>query len=480
MIDLQQLDRLDFAGKHVTVVGLGVEGVDLIRYLSRRGAAVTVSDAKTPDRLADRLRDVEELSVELRLGSNAAEAVSNSDAIFLSQSIPLDLEGLRAAREQGTPLYSMVQLFLQLAPGPVVGITGSSGKTTTTALVAEMLRADERPVFVGGNIGVGLLDQLDSVRPYTWSILEISHTQLQLVDRSPHVAAVLNITPNHLDRFSWDDYRALKANIIRYQAPGDIAVLGYDDPEARKLKPLVQGRLIWFTMAGAVPGGYSQTGVVVRDGSAVLLSKGEETPLFDLAWLKLRGRHNQENAVAAAAIAIACGASPEAIACAVESFCGVPHRLELIGDADDVHYYNDSIATTPDRTVAGLRSFAEPVVLLLGGRDKHLPLQELAREALAGCRAIVLFGESAAKLEVTIQSEKNDRRIPVVRVGRMAEAVAAAAGFAEAGDVVLLSPACTSYDAYDNFERRGEHFRALVQQMQTNPTGAKGVQSSHP
>jgi UDP-N-acetylmuramoylalanine--D-glutamate ligase len=230
-------------------------------------------------------------------------------------------------------------------------------------------------------------------------------------------------------------------------------------------------------MTNTLPSG---TGVVVRDGRAVLLSEGEETPLFDLAWLKLRGRHNQENAVAAAAIAIACGASPEAIACAVESFRGVAHRLELIGDAAGAHYYNDSIATTPERTVAGLRSFAEPVVLLLGGRDKHLPLQELAGESLARCRAIVLFGESADKLEDAMRSEKNDRRIPVVRAGTMEEAVAAAAGFAEAGDVVLLSPACTSYDAYDNFERRGDHFRALVQQMQMNPTGAKGVQPSHP
>ncbi len=473
MIDLQQLERLDFAGKRVTVVGLGVEGVDLVRYLSRRGAAVTVSDAKSPDRLADRLRDVEGLPVELRLGSGAADAVSGSDAIFLSQSVPLEAEGLRAARDRGTPLYSMVQLFLQLAPGPVVGITGSSGKTTTTALVAEMLRADERPVFVGGNIGIGLLDQLDSIRPYTWSVLEISHTQLQLIDRSPHVAAVLNITPNHLDRFAWDDYRALKANILRYQDADDIAVLGYDDPETRALEPLVRGRLLWFTMAGELPAG--SCGVVVRDGSAFFVDEGAALPLFNVAWLQLRGRHNQENAVAAAAIAIGCGASPGAIACGAESFRGVPHRLELVGEAEGVQYYNDSIATTPERTLAGLRSFEQPMALLLGGRDKQLPLEELAREALDRCRAIVLFGESAGKIENAIRAENNPRNTPVVRVDGLAEAVAAAAAAAQPGDVVLLSPACTSYDAYDNFERRGEHFRALVEGLKEAGGSTKGA-----
>jgi UDP-N-acetylmuramoylalanine--D-glutamate ligase len=478
VIDLKQLDRLDFAGKNVTVVGLGIEGVDFVRYLARRGANVTISDSKPPDKLADRLQDVEGLPVSLSLGRNDAAAVSEADAVFVSQSVPLDLPAIRQARERGIPLHSMVGLFLELAPGPVVGITGSSGKTTTTALVAEMLRADERPVFVGGNIGVGLLEHLPSLRPYTWSVLEVSHTQLQLVDRSPHIAAVLNITPNHLDRFSWEDYCRLKSNLIRYQTLEDIAILGYDDPETRALGSMVRGRLLWFTMQDSISPrqdhiaprprsgrGEGGEGVYVRNGVATARLDGRDEPLFPLASVALRGRHNQENAVAAAAIAVACGVSPDAIAVAAAAFQGVPHRLEYVGELAGAKYYNDSIATTPERTLAGLRSFEEPVVLLLGGRDKQLPLDDMAREALRRCRAVVLFGESAGLLQKALGRQSNKRNVPIARVETLAEAVSSARQMAQPGDVVLLSPACTSYDAYENFEQRGEHFRKLLQEV---------------
>lgn len=461
MIDLKQLERLDFAGKRVTVVGLGIEGVDFVRYLARRGAIVTVSDSKTPDKLADRIKDIDPLGVNLSLGVNDPRALTDADAVFVSQSVPLSLPALEAARAHGVPLHSTVQLFLELAPGPVIGITGSSGKSTTTALVTEMLRMDEQPVFIGGNIGIGLLDHIEELRPYTWSVLEISHTQLQLGDRSPHVAAVLNITPNHLDQFSWDDYKRLKANIVRHQTTDDIAVLGYDDPEARALGAEVKGRLLWFSMGESIEG----EGVFVKDGWAVGRYEGLEQPLFSLDWVSLRGRHNLENAIAAAAIALACGVTPEAVTCAVESFRGVPHRLELTGEIDGAKYYNDSIATTPERTLAGLRSFTEPVVLLLGGRDKHLPLEELAREALGRCRGIVLFGEAAGILEEALGREDNPRKTPITRVAGLEQAVTEARTLAQVGDVVLLAPACNSYDAYDNFERRGEHFRSLVRRM---------------
>ncbi|MEK7247188.1 MAG: UDP-N-acetylmuramoyl-L-alanine--D-glutamate ligase [Chloroflexota bacterium] len=461
MIDIRQLERLDFAGKDVTVIGLGIEGVDFVRYITRRGANVTISDSKPRSKLAGRLHDVEGLEVNLSLGKNDGRAVTRADAVFISQSVPLDLPAINGARENGVPLYSMVGLFLELAPGPVIGITGSSGKTTTTALVAEMLRDDQRDVFVGGNIGVGLLEHLADLRPYSWSVLEVSHTQLQLTERSPHIAAVLNITPNHLDRFSWEEYKRLKGNLIRYQEADDIAILGYDDVESRKLSRNVRGKLIWFTMGSGVSG----DAVFVRNGIAMARWNGVEEPLFSLSSVQLRGRHNQENAVAAAAIALAGGVSPDAIACAIGSFRGVPHRIELVADVNGARYYNDSIATTPERTVAGLRSFEQPVVLLLGGRDKNLPLDEMAREALGRCRGIVLFGESAGLLEEALRREQNPRNVPVIRDSDLEQAVSTASELAQPGDIVLLSPACTSYDAYDNFERRGEHFRALVRQI---------------
>jgi UDP-N-acetylmuramoylalanine--D-glutamate ligase len=358
----------------------------------------------------------------------------------------------------------MVGLFLELAPGPVIGVTGSSGKTTTTALVAEMLRADERPAFVGGNMGVGLLDTLPDLRSYVWSVLEVSHTQLQLVDRSPHIAAVLNITPNHLDRFSWEDYKTLKSNLIRHQTEDDIAILNADDPESRALAPLVKGRTLWFSMSDKLPG---DEGVFVRKGVATVRIDGREEPLFALASVALRGRHNQENAVAAAAIATAAGVSADAIACAAAGFRGVAHRLEFVGEVDGAKYYNDSIATTPERTLAGLLSFDEPIVLLLGGRDKQLSHEEMAREALKRCRAVVFFGEAAGLLADVFAALPNDRGVSLQRAETLDEAVDVAHLSAQPGDVVLLSPACTSYDAYDNFERRGEHFRDLVSKLST-------------
>lgn len=456
MIDVSHLEDLNFADKRVTVVGLGIEGVDVVRYLVRQGADVTVSDSRPADRLADHLAEITGLPVRLALASSQVEEITGAEAVFVSQGVPLDLPGLRAAGKSSVPLISMTGLFLDVCPGPVVGITGSSGKTTTTALVAEMFRADERPVFVGGNIGIGLLDHLPLVRPYTWSVLEISHTQLQLVGTGPHVAALLNITPNHLDRFSWDEYVGLKKNILRFQTADDVAVLNHDDPESRGAKPLVRGRLLWCTMTGDLPG----DGVCVRDGWAVLRLGRLEERLFPLSDLRLRGAHNQANAVAASAIAAASGVSPDAISCAVDAFRGVPHRLELIGEAGGVAYYNDSIATTPERSLAGLRSFEERIVLLLGGRDKNLPLEELAAEAARRCRAVIIFGESGRKLQEGLRETAS--RTPTIRVDDLPEAIGAAVAIARPGDVVLLSPACTSYDAYESFERRGEHFRDLV------------------
>ncbi len=472
-MNLDRLVDLDFADKQVTVVGLGLEGVDTVRYLASRGARVTVSDAKPREHLADRVQQVAQPSVRFSLGGNDPRTVTNADAVFVSQGVPLDLPGLDEARRQGVPVWSMLTLFMELCPGPIVGITGSSGKTTTTALLGEMFRADEKPLFVGGNIGVGLLDHLSDIRAYTWVVLEISHTQLQMATRSPHVACLLNVTPNHLDRFSWDEYRDLKRNVCRFQTAEDVAVFSCDDPETRAIAAGARGARVWFSLGDRIPG----DGVYSRDGLARFRRGRYDEPLFPLSSLRLRGRHNQQNAVAAAAVASACGVTPEAIACAVESFVGVPHRLEHVATLDGADYYNDSIATTPERTLAGIRSFQQPLVLLLGGREKHLPLEELARETLRRCRAVILFGESAPKLEEALREGATGtgaKGARIVRVAGLPEAVQAARRYARPGDAVLLSPACTSFDAYDNFERRGEHFRSLVKQY------VKEVQPSLP
>ncbi len=452
----------NLVGRRVTVIGLGVEGVDLVRFLASRGAWVTASDTRPAERLGPTLERLQGLPVTYSLGANRPEDVLQADEVYVSQGVPLDIPAVAAAREHGIPVNSMMRLFLQLCPGPVAGITGSSGKTTTTSLVGAIFAAAGRPCVVAGNIGVGPLQLLEEMTPETWAVLEISHTQLELTDRSPRVAAVLNVTPNHLDRYSWPDYLRLKQNILRYQGPGDIAVLNADDPESSAMRPLADGGIRWFSMTPDLPG----DGALLRDGTVCLRHSGSEQVVLAAAEIPLRGRHNVDNVLAAAAICDACGIGAEAIAAGIRGFQAVAHRLEFVAQVDGADYYNDSIATTPERTLAGIRSFEEPLVLLLGGRGKKLPLGDLAAEAVRRCRAVVCFGEAGPELDAALRQARGLTGAgvgPEVRlVGTLAEAVEAARAEARDGDVVLLSPACTSFDAYDNFEQRGEEFRRRV------------------
>jgi UDP-N-acetylmuramoylalanine--D-glutamate ligase len=300
----------------------------------------------------------------------------------------------------------------------------------------------------------------------TWAVVEISHTQLQLVDRGPHIAAILNVTPNHLDRFSWDAYVELKYRLVRQQAADDYVVLNLNDAISAKAAELTPARVLHFSMTRDVPG----DGAFLRDGAVFLRRDKIEEMVLPTSEIPLRGDHNVANVLAATAIAAAAGIDAATIAAGVRTFEAVAHRLEVVGDVDGVRYVNDSIASTPERTLAGIRSFDEPIVLLLGGKDKDLPKDELAQEALARCSGIVFFGADGPLLEAAV--EANAMTVPfedrpqTARVVTLAEAVAEAHEMAAPGDVVLLSPACTSFDAYANFEQRGEEFRRLVRAMQ--------------
>jgi UDP-N-acetylmuramoylalanine--D-glutamate ligase len=357
----------------------------------------------------------------------------------------------------------MVREFMEHCPGPTIGITGSSGKTTTTSLVAHMMATEGRPYRVGGNIGIGLLGLLDGLDERTWTVMEISHTQLLSMDRSPHVGAILNITPNHLDQFSWDDYVALKQTIVRFQSEDDYVVLNLDDEIAAAAAELTPAHVFHFTMSDDVPG----DGAFVRDGAVFVRRESVEEMVLPTSEIPLRGQHNVANAVAATAIARAAGATAETIAEAIRSFTAIPHRLETVAEVGGVRYVNDSIATTPERALAGVRSFSEPLLLLLGGKDKDLPKDELAREAMRRCHAIIFFGQDGPHLHDAFAAEADDPENNAVMflVDTLAQAVGVAREHAEPGEVVLLSPACTSFDAYRNFEERGEEFRRLVLAM---------------
>lgn len=450
----------------MTVLGLGVEGVDLVHYLSAQGARVTVSDSRTAEQLGAALEAVAEDAPALVLGSNDA-ALLEAEAVFVSQGVPWRLPALEQARARGVEVSSMTRLFFERCPAPIAGITGSSGKTTTTALVDAMLEAARVDHVVGGNIGVGLLGLLERITPETRVVAELSHTQLQSLEVSPHWACLTNVTPNHLDQFSWDEYVELKRRIFAHQREDDVLVLNVDDPVSRDLATGARGRVLYTSMHGSLPG----DGVTLEGDAIVHLEGGRRTSLFSRADIQLRGAHNVANVLQAAALASLLGASPEAIASAVRTFRGVPHRLEPVAERGGVTWVNDSIATTPERTVAGLRSYDVPVVLLLGGRDKRLPLDDLAAEVRARCRAVVTFGEAAE----LFASALHDAGYAEVTTSETVEgAVGAASHLVRAGDVVLFSPAGTSFDAYPNFERRGEAFRDAVRALGTPFTSSAG------
>jgi UDP-N-acetylmuramoylalanine--D-glutamate ligase len=442
--------------------------------LAAQGASVTVSDVKSPEELSRRIQELDGLPVRFSLGAHFQQDITNADMVFVSQGVPLTLPALREARERGVPLSSMTKLFLELCPGTVVGITGSSGKTTTTALLGAMFAASGRRHVVGGNIGVGLLGLLDQITPDTWVVLEMSHTQLETAERSPHIACVLNVTPNHLDRYSWEEYTALKLRILQYQTRNDIAVLNLDDDITCSFATEAPGHVIWFS-GRRVPSG---DGAFVREGWIIWRRGAVETKLLPTDAIPLRGPHNVANVLAAVAVAGVVGLDFAAIERAIRDFTPVPHRLELVDRVGGVAYYNDSIATTPERTLAGLASFHEPIVLLLGGREKNLPLEDLARQAVERCRAVICFGEAGPLIEEALRSVAvpvNGAAPPIERVNTLEEAVGVARGYARIGDVVLLSPACTSFDAYANFEERGEDFRRAVVQI-----AAKGGKEPSP
>jgi UDP-N-acetylmuramoylalanine--D-glutamate ligase len=455
--------HMTYEGKKVTIVGLGREGRALARFLAQRGAQVTVTDRKEESQLHEAMEDLGDLPVRYVLGGHPAE-VLDAEIMFVSPGVPRDAPILAEALRGGLELSSETRLFFALCPAPIIGITGSSGKTTTTSLVGEMLKASGRLTHIGGNIGSPLIELVERIRPQDAVVMELSSFQLESLEQSPHIGAVLNISPNHLDRHqSMDDYVAAKTNIIRYQSAEDYAVLHGDQDASRQLARLCTGQVVHFSSLRPVARGafLDEDRVTARwqDRSFVVCESSE---------IPLRGAHNVENVLAACAIALAAGASAEAMRSAVIGFRGVEHRLELAGEINGAQYFDDSIATSPERTMAALNSFSEPIILLAGGREKHLPLESLSELILSKVKALVLFGEAAPLLEQAVQRARKvgpQRELPIYKSSDMREAVETAARLAERGDVVLLSPACTSFDMYRDFAERGDHFKSLVDEM---------------
>ncbi|MDH4208894.1 MAG: UDP-N-acetylmuramoyl-L-alanine--D-glutamate ligase, partial [Anaerolineae bacterium] len=356
------------------------------------------------------------------------------------------------------------RLFFALCPAPIIGITGSSGKTTTTSLVGEIMLAHGHRTYVGGNIGSPLLGIVEQIEPEDCVVMELSSFQLEALDQSPHVAAVLNVSPNHLDRHqTMDEYVAAKTNILKYQTDVDWAILNADQEATRSLAELCKGQVAFFGHSQPV-----EQGAYLQGDEIMVRWQDQRHPVCQVSEIQLLGPHNLDNVLAACAIAAAAGATAQTMGAAVTTFRGVEHRLELVGEINGASYFDDSIATSPDRTIAALGCFAQPVILLAGGREKHLPLEALARIIAERVKALVLFGEAAPVLEEAVRHASSDtpgRELPIYLSSDLREAVHRAARMAEHGDVVLLSPAFTSFDMYSDFAQRGEHFKSLVREM---------------
>ncbi len=450
------------SGKRVGVIGFARQGKALARWLPTTGASVIVADGKTAEAL--KLDRADYPGVDFALGGDVTGFLDNLDLLCLSGGVPLDLPLVQAAVSLGIPLSNDAQIFLERCPAPVIGITGSAGKTTTTTLVGLMVKNAGYTTWVGGNIGDVLLDVLDQIQPDHRVVMELSSFQLEIMTRSPQIAAITNITPNHLDRHgTMDVYTRAKAQILLHQNVNDIAILGRDDTGAASLADAVGGDLAWFSANGMVADGAFLagqriiiTGVSSPDGDArVVCERGD---------IQLRGDHNVQNVLAACAIAGAAGVPPEAMLATIRDFRGVPHRQENVRTVDGVLYVNDSIATAPERVLAALRSYDEPLVLLAGGRDKKLDWEPMLKLALQKARRIIAFGEAGEIVDNTVRKLGATEGL-LTRVSTLELAVAAAREAAQPGDIVLLSPGGTSYDAYVDFAERGEHFRQLVQHL---------------
>jgi UDP-N-acetylmuramoylalanine--D-glutamate ligase len=446
----------DLRGKRVLVYSMGIEGRDLAAWMLRRGAEVEMSDTRTEAQLAAAGGGAPQGASATHTGGPLLSP-EGFDLLAVSQSVLRHSNEVVQAGRVGIPVVSQMQLFLDLCKAKVCGISGSNGKSTTTALVGAMAKAAGIEHTVGGNIGVPLLAQVDDLAVGSIVILEISHTQLQYTMRSPQVATLTNVTPNHLDQFPWDEYVGLKRNLVAHQRDSDIAILNAEDAVSRGFAGDCRAQLRWSGRCDAP----RSDGAFLRGDSVVVRADGRESGLFARTVIRLRGEHNLANVLSACATASALGIGVEAMAEAVLSFRGVAHRLQVLGRARGATWVDDSIATSPERTIAGIRAFDEPVVLLLGGREKNLPLEGLREEIRRRARGIVCFGESGGVFRSALAQAAPQAAL----VGNLGQAVEAAAGMVREGDAVLLSPAGTSFDAYPNFEARGDAFAKLVEAL---------------
>lgn len=448
---------MDVKDKRVLVVGLGKSGVAAALFLKKKGARVTVSDTKSPDQLREEIPVLLDNGIAVETGGHGERTFRGQDLIVVSPGVPVDAPPLVQARAAGEPVIGEIELAAQNLPGPIVAITGSNGKTTTTTLVGEILAAGGLPVSVGGNIGTPAISLADSASKDTVVVLEVSSFQLETIQSfRPKVAVVLNVTPDHLDRHrTFQVYIDAKARIFENQQSSDFAVLNEDDPTCRTMGERTRAGVFWFSRKKEVA-----QGAYISDGRIFFRARQSAREVMLVSEIPLKGAHNLENVLAAVCAGALMGCEPVQIRKAVENFKAVEHRLEYVATIKGVEYFNDSKATNVDATIKALESFPKNIHLILGGKDKgsdYTVLNDLLRERV---KRVYTIGAAAEKIESQIKGAAE-----IVHAETLENAMRRASGVAEAGDIVLLAPACASFDQFQSYSHRGRVFKEVVQSL---------------
>lgn len=449
--------------KRVAIIGLGVSNVPLIDYLHNLGAKIVVFNNKPIDSLDSSILDkIYELKIEYSFGENYLAKLNGFDVIFRSPSCRPDLPEIQKEVERGSILTSEIELVLKLCPGKTIGITGSDGKTTTTSLIYEILKEANLNCFLGGNIGIPLFTKIADMRPEDYVVLELSSFQLITMDISPDIAVITNITPNHLDiHKSYEEYIEAKANIFKYQDEDGLLVLNYDNEITKNFAKDAKSKVVYFSSKQKLENGLILDNQIIKE-----CENGLRRHVINTKNIKLKGIHNSENICAAIAATNKIVSIDSQIK-AVSEFKGVNHRLEFIKELNGAKWYNDSIASSPTRTIAGLNSFEEDIVLIAGGYDKHLDYTPIALPIINKASKLILLGQTSDKIyqAVTNLLKTYEKEIEIFKVNTLEEAALKAKEVSKKGDVVLFSPASASFDMFKNFEERGNRFKQIVNKL---------------
>ncbi len=454
---------MQLQGKRILVVGAGKSGQAVCEFLVEKKALVSLTDASSSEQIPDVAKALSDRGITLFLGEYPQVTREDYNLLVVSPGVPLTVPPVEQARKAGVPVMGELELAYRFARAPVVAITGTNGKTTTTSLLGQMFQEAGYRTLVAGNIGLPLIQEVEKYSDQDRIVAEVSSFQLETSQTfAPRVSVILNITPDHLDRHgSMEEYVRAKARILAHQGPDDWAVLNYDDPLTRNLAGNCSAGVLFFSTRHIL-----ESGIFIQEDQIVLRDKGRQLEIAKLQTLRIPGAHNLENALAAVGAGYAMGLAPKEIARTLASFAGVAHRLEYVATVNGVRYINDSKGTNPDAAMKALEAYDVPIVLIAGGKNKGVSFTEFAGKIKERVRVLITVGLHGGQIEAAAREQNFD---PIYPARDYAEAVQLAHRYARPGEVVLLSPACTSWDMFKNFEERGELFKKLVLELKEQP-----------